>query len=407
MSQKKIKQQRREQKSKEKKLRIFVNSNAAWSTSGYGQQMAELLPLIRDEGYALGACNFFGQSGGKFMLDGILQYPVIQHTYGSDALVLHANDFKADVVFTLQDIWVLHPNDLQQTKRFIPWLPIDHDPIPNAVLEKLRFAYRIVAMSKFGQKQLQKKGLSSTYIPHSVNTNIFTPLDKAERKRAAGLPEDSFICGMVSANKDNPPRKSFQEVMDAFKMFLEKVPQAILYIHTNPDFPGGFPIKEYAKFIGIENKVIFPDVYQLNFNINKEAMSLIYNTFDVLLCPSFSEGFGIPIIEAQACGVPVIVNNFTAPPELIRPGITGEVCEVASKRFSPLGSYIGVPSTQSLYEKMVKIFEADRSVMSQECRKWAVENFDTKYVFETMWRPFLENLEKEVYPPSESKAVFA
>ncbi|MBY0424314.1 MAG: DNA polymerase III subunit alpha, partial [Cytophagales bacterium] len=60
--------------------------------------------------------------------------------------------------------------------------------------------------------------------------------------------------------------------LDAFKMFLEQVPQAMLYIHTNPDNPGGFPIKEYGRFIGIQDKLLFPDTYQMTFNTNKEGM---------------------------------------------------------------------------------------------------------------------------------------
>lgn len=380
-----------------KRLRIAISSNALWTSSGYGQQMQELAPLIRDEGYPLACLDFYGLEGAKLMVDGILHYPKIGHVYGSDALVHHANDFKADVVFTLQDIWCLHPQDLERVNRFLPIVPVDHDPVPNAVFEKLKYAYRIVTYSRFGERELKRKGLMSTYIPHTVDTTTFKPLDKAERKKASGIPENAFLVGMVAANKDNPPRKSFQEVLDAFKLFLEKVPQALLYIHTNPDMPGGFPIKEYGKFIGILDKLLFPDTYQMTFNTNKEGMNLVYNTFDVLLCPSFSEGFGVPIIEAQACGVPAIVNNWTSMPELVKPGVTGEVCEVASKRFTALGSYAGIPSVESIYECLMKVHGADRVKMGQEARKFMQEEYDTKVVFETKWKVYLSLLEKEIY----------
>lgn len=695
-----------------KKLRVMISSNAPFTSSGYGQQMAEFTPLIRDEGYPLALIDYYGLEGNKIVLDGIIHYPKINHVYGSDALVLHGRDFKADVVFALQDQWVLHPNDLAQVNRYIPicvdgntlvsfvdgrqikieevvenkisgkvwgyengkviptsikawqkipdkmdvyelktnkrtllitgnnevWVrtkigrgstvtgieeggwkradsivsgdvvycisnepsnkesgnkrdkintnrsgllrwfdrwrgnsydhegqedkpenrnqafntssiadykygrshdsmgsgknrswyepsttkyrqqiqsfykkiiqiaenllyrpnmglqllantktspalfdnqteksrishsiyqistssaedqvqsplyrkgnsylggnsniepeivmavrkvkspkrrvfdistetgnffanqilihncPVDHDPVPNAVLEKLKYAYRIVTYSKFGQKELQRKGLMSTYIPHTVDTEVFKPMDKAERKKAAGLPENSFVLGMVAANKDNPPRKSFQEVLDAFKLFLEQVPQALLYIHTNPDNPGGFPIKEYGRFIGIEDKLLFPDTYQMSFNTTKELMNSVYNTFDVLLSPSFSEGFGVPIIEAQATGTPVIVNNWTSMPELVKPGVTGEICNIASKRFTALGSYAGIPSVESIFECLMKIYKADRVKMGEEARKFIVENYDTKYVFETYWKPFLRRLELEIYPNSD------
>ncbi len=228
----------------DKKLRVFFNSNAMWATSGYSMQIADLLPRIRDEGYPVAICNFFGQQGGKFMLDGIMQYPIINHVYGSDALIHHAKDFKADVVFTLQDIWVLNPEDLVKVNHFIPITPIDHDPVPAAILDRLRYAYRVITYSQFGHKQLLDHGVFSTYIPHMVDTKIFKPEDKKARKKAVGLPEDCYLVGMVAANKENPPRKSFQEVMDAFKMFLAVEPKALLYIHSNYKH---FPISSYYR----------------------------------------------------------------------------------------------------------------------------------------------------------------
>ncbi len=384
-----------------KKLRIMWNSNAPWSISGYGNQMAELLPLITKEGYQQACIDFYGLEGGKLMLDSVLHYPKINHVYGSDAMWLHGQDFNADVTFSLQDIWVLNGQDLPKVKRWIPICPVDHDPVPKVIVDQLRSAYRVITYSKFGQEQLRLKGINSTYIPHTVDTTIFKPLspeEKKDRKINAGLPQDSFIVGMVAANKDNPPRKSFQEAIEAFAVFLQKVPNALLYIHTLPEFPGGFPIKEYATFLHIGDHMLFPDAYQMGFNMKKEQMAKVYGVMDMLLMPSRSEGFGVPAIEAQACGVPVVVNNFTSMPELVQKGVTGEVCEVIYKQFSHLLSYIGIPSSKSIYDCMMRIKQSDRALMGQRARAWIVENYDTHKVFTEKWIPFLEKLEREVYP---------
>lgn len=380
-----------------KKLRIMLNSNAPWATSGYSNQVAEFLPYWVAAGYQVAMIDFYGLDGGKIMIDGVLHYPKMNHLYGSDAMVHHAKDFKADVVFAFQDQWVLHPDDLKNTTRYIPIVPIDHDPAPPPVLEKLQLAYRIVTYSKFGHKELQRQGLHSTYIPHTVNTEIFKPMDKAERKRAAGIPEDVFICGMVGANKDNPPRKAFQQVMDAFKEFCKIEQKAMLYIHTNPDFPGGFPIKQYANFIGISDRLIYPDPYQMSLNMDKNAMAHIYNTFDVLLMPSVSEGFGVPAIEAQACGIPVIVNNWTSMPELVINKKTGYVCEHNDPTYSHLGSYVATPSAKSIYNCLVDVRKADRDKMAKAAREHVVKEYDTKTICEKLWIPYLEKLENEIY----------
>lgn len=388
---------------KDHKLRIIWNSNASWASSGYSMQTAELLPLMRDEGYPVAAINYYGQAGGKFMLDGILQYPAINHTYGSDAMVMHGKDFQADVVFALLDQWVLHPSDLQQVNRYIPITPVDHDPCPQNILQNMRFAHRIITYSQFGHEQLKNNGLYSTYIPHTVNTEIFKPMDKVERKKAVGLPSDSFLIGMVAANKDNPPRKSFQEVLDAFKMFLEIEPKALLYIHTNPEFPGGFRVDRYAEFLGIRNKILFPDFYTMNFSTPKESMALIYNSFDVLVAPSTSEGFGVPLIEAQSCGVPVISHKWTSMTELVKDGETGYLVNSVAKKWYPNESYIAIPSTQEIFESLVKLRDGNRIDMGHKARKFITENYSTEKVFKEYWIPFLQQLEDEIYPVADKK----
>jgi glycosyltransferase involved in cell wall biosynthesis len=386
-----------------KNLRIFINTNAMWSMSGYGQQAADLLPKIRDEGYPLAICNFFGSQGGKFEWEGITQYPIINHVYGSDALIHHAKDFGADVVFTLQDVWVLNPEDLSQTNHFIPITPIDHDPVPPAVLDKLRFAYRIITYSHFGYNELLRNGIFSTYIPHTVNTEIFKLQDKKERKRASGLPEDCFLVGMVAANKDNPPRKSFQEVLDAFVLFLKVEPKALLYIHSNPKFPGGFDFEEYAKFLGIREKLIFPNTYEMNFKTEKENMANIYATFDVLVAPSTSEGFGVPIIEAQSCGIPVITSRWTSMTELVKEDETGYLVDTIQKRWTGMGSYMAIPSIQSIYECLVKVHKKNQVEMGKKARTFIKENYDLNTIFENCWKPYLAELEEELHPVANEK----
>src|SRR3990167_2078922 len=132
-------------------------------------------------------------------------------------------------------------------------------------------------------------------------------------------------------------------------------------------------------------------------------MAKIYNTFDCLLCPSTNEGFGLPIIEAQACGIPVIVNDFTSMPELIIEGETGFKCEVAYHRFTPLLSFIGIPDVKSIYNCMEKVFNADRVKIGKKAREYMIENYDTKLIFDTKWKPFLKKIELEICPTVDMK----
>lgn len=382
---------------KDRRLRILWSSNAPWSMSGYGTQMHELLPLFQKEGWKQAISCFFGLEGGITEWKGITCYPKLSDMWGSDAMINHARDFNADITISQQDIWVLDINALPHFKRWTPWLPVDHDPIPPAVFERLKYCYRVIAYSKFAVEKMAEKGYASTYIPLTVDTKTFKPYDRGPIRQALNIPNDVFLFGMVAANKDYPPRKSFQEVMDAFKMFHEKHPKSALYFQAFTQQPGGFQIEEYARFLGISDYVYKPPAYDLHLKIGREDLAKVYNAFDVLLAPSRSEGFGVPIIEAQSCGIPVVANNITSMPELLIEGVTGELTEVSYMYFSPLGSYIGIPSVKSLYDKMEKLYVADRKKMGEEGRKWVKENYDTELVVKKHWTPYFEMVQEEIY----------
>lgn len=289
---------------------------------------------------------------------------------------------------------------LKVLNRFIPLCPIDHEPPPPRIVERLKIAYRIITYSKFGRDALQKLGLYSTYIPCMVETSIFRPLeDKGKWKESIGIPKDKFVFGMVSANKDVPPRKSFQEVMDAFVEFKKKVPNAALYLHTFlTGLSGGFSIDEYAKFLDIEKDIFYLQPYDILFHCDAPKLNEIYNAMDCLLAPSTNEGFGIPIIEAQSAGIPVVTNSYTSMPELIKPGITGFLTPVQWKRFTPMLGYVGHPSAESVYNCMIDVYKADRVKMSGEARKWILSEYDADLIYKRDWSPFFAKLEKEIYP---------
>jgi len=250
---------------------------------------------------------------------------------------------------------------------------------------------------------LQDNGLYTTYIPHTVNTEIFKPMDKAERKKQSGLPADCFLVGMVAANKDFMSRKAFQESLEAFKEFLKVEPKALLYIHTNPQFPGGFPIDRFSDFLGIRDKILFPDAYQMSFNMGKPEMSKIYNTFDVLLAPSKTEGFCVPLIEAQSCGVPVITHNWNSMTELIIPEKTGYLVGSTLHPWQPNEAYQAHPSVPEIIQALVNIRERNRIEMGVEARKFIVSNYSTEKVFKESWIPYLQNLENEIYGVAKEK----
>ena len=130
---------------------------------------------------------------------------------------------------------------------------------------------------------------------------------------------------MVAANKGYPNRKSLPEVIKAWSYFVRQYPDSVLFLHTDPKTRAGMhniDLEKVAKFYGLTEKNLrFPDEYrQMMGQFSPALLNQLYNVADVFLLPSRGEGFGIPAVEAQASGCPVILTDFTAQSELCGAG---------------------------------------------------------------------------------------
>ncbi|KKM18079.1 hypothetical protein LCGC14_1669270, partial [marine sediment metagenome] len=156
-------------------MRILFVSNAEWAGTGYGVQAKGLIPGLEKLGHTVGVFPFWGLQGGLIEYNGRPNYPLWGNEWGNDVFQLHAQHFKADVVITLQDTWVMNENYGNLVK-WIPWVPVDHSPLPPQVKERTSTALRIVAFSKFGQQEFANAGVKTDYIPHGVDVENYKPL---------------------------------------------------------------------------------------------------------------------------------------------------------------------------------------------------------------------------------------
>jgi glycosyltransferase involved in cell wall biosynthesis len=221
---------------------------------------------------------------------------------------------------TLMDVWVLDPSVIAQLDCAC-WVPVDHEPTPPGVVNFFAASNAVpIAMSRFGEEQLKLSGLDPLYVPHGVDTDAYRPHDKREVRKTMGVSNDTFLVGMVAANKGRPSRKGFQQALEAFRVFREAHDDAKLYLHTTVDskYAGGEDIMAMVRALGMpEDSILLADQYRMLYDpFPAQTMGKILSTFDVLINPSMGEGFGIPVLEAAACGVPAIVTNFSAMPEV-------------------------------------------------------------------------------------------
>jgi len=144
------------------------------------------------------------------------------------------------------------------------------------------------------------------------------------------LPEDYIL---HIANKD--PRKNTKRVLIAFNEFLKTSP--VRYKLLMLGCKDG-DLKIMLKDIGAM------DLYEhiiLTGYVSDEDLPLLYQLSQLFLFPSLREGFGIPIIEAMACGVPVITSNTSSMPEvagdaahIIDPTKSEDICKGIMKIIS-------------------------------------------------------------------------
>lgn len=400
-------------KKKKRELKSLWNSNGTWTNSGYAVEMRDVLVRLAKDGWPIAQSAFWGLEGhpieGVKGHEGIKFYPKMGDAWGADAMYFHSQNFGAKAVFSMQDVWTLDANYLSKIPVWIPWVPIDKSPVPPNVLDKLRYAYKILTFSHFGQKELEKKGFASTLILEGTDVNVFKPMSKEECRKEFSMPQDAFIFGMIAANKENPPRKGFQEAMEAFKMFHDRHPEAALMFHTQQTSPGGFPIIGFADYLGVRDRIFTMPEYQAVYLSNSEIISKEMNTFDALLHPSQTEGFGLTVIEAGACGVPSIVNNCTSMPEMIVEGKTGVICDIGKPRWTNDNSWVYPADVNSLYNKMEEVYKMVKTnpqKVAKNSRDHIVKNYNIDTIVKEQWIPLFEELQEELLTtPQESANI--
>ncbi len=376
-------------------MRIMWMSNAEWAGTGYGVQTKYVVPGLESLGHKLAVFPFWGLQGGLIEYQGRPNYPLWGNEWGNDVFMHHAKHFGADIVITLMDSWVLH-DDFGKLVKWVAWLPVDHQPCPPAIAERLKTALRPVAYSKFGQLELKKVGIAADYIPHGVNVNIYKPLevDKGTLKSKLGFPTDCFLIGMIAANKGWPCRKCFPESFEAFGEFVKKHPNARLYCHTEPtNRYAGPDLQGMARSFGIEQFIRFANPYLLSLGYPEETMCEIMNAFDVLLAASMGEGFGVPAIDSQACGVPIITTDCTSMTELTA---AGWMVKPSRKWWTPLNSFQFLPHIDGIVDALEAAYQADRKALGKVGREFAMD-YRWEKLLQEGWKPLLERLEPFTY----------
>lgn len=258
-----------------------------------------------------------------------------------DLLQFHLKTIKPDYFFVLLDTFMLYPWLLEQDlspAKSVFYFPTDGGGgLPIGCDQILKKMTKCIAMSRFGKKQVKDyHNLDVTYIPHAIDKKYYYPLPKKERDelRAKWGFANKFVVGCVARNQ---PRKCMDRTIKAFARFAKSNPDAVLLLHSDPyDAAAGIDLVNLIRALKIENRVLWTGMKWFK-GFEYSEMNKVYNLMDCFFMLTSGEGFGIPIIEAQACGVPVVCTDYTTTHELvIENGQSGEAVKLSGVELKDL-----------------------------------------------------------------------
>jgi len=391
------------------------------ASSAYSKIAYETCTRLADMGHQIahipvGRSNRMGNlPSGKVFI-----YTSGNDPFAEDVALNHYVDFKADMLVTVKEPWCFN-HIFQTAMNFVPMAIIDHAPISGAMLARLRTPFKVIAISRFGQRELKRNKIDSFYIPHGVRTDIYKPLeDKGRCKKLWFMEPDDFVVGIVALNR---ARKMIPRMLRIYKRFLELNPdvKAHLFLWTKV-IPDIYP-EETTFGVADCGVNLLPEIMELGLGSPPNDirwlqpsdwdrlmrlggipdydpaggwdMVKLYNMMDVHLLCSGGEGFGMTLIEAQACGVPVITTNYAGGPEQVGAGITVPYSDYDV--IATPGQRLALADIDKGAEALTKIYNADKQKLARRARTFT-EKYDWNLIMKNYWEPFLDECELELFP---------
>jgi len=207
------------------------------------------------------------------------------------------------VIVTIHDLYTFrspHSFTLWQKYSFNYWLP-----------KVIAAAQRIIAISNFTKNEIL------SFFPKTAEGKIAVIYEGAN-KRYAKIGREKIDAFKIKYNLHKPfllsvstiePRKNLPNILSAFSLIKDKIGHDLVLV-------GQYGWKSKQIYNLIHEKKINDRVKFLGF-IPIEELPSAYNSADLFIYIPSYEGFGLPPLEAMACGCPVIVSDVASLPEVV------------------------------------------------------------------------------------------
>lgn len=320
----------------EKKFKVLFISDLVTET-GFSTVSHNIIKNIKEtedfEITGLGV-NYFGDPHDF----GFQIFPAMNrpngNIYGLDRCAQLLNSYEYDVVFILNDSWVISYY-LDVIKKHVPkeripaivvYFPVDstgHDP---NWYKDFDIVSQAVTYTEFGRRVVKQvaPNLDLRIIPHGVESSDFYKIEEMrtpsriklfgeEKFKDLGNVEDMFI--VLNANR-NQPRKRLDITFAGFSLFARNKPENVkLYMHSGITDASVNLVKQSRRY-DIERRLIISGNVHGVMRLPTERLNTIYNACDVGINTSMGEGWGLTNIEHAVTGAVQVVPRHSACEEL-------------------------------------------------------------------------------------------
>lgn len=320
-------------------------------------------------------------------------------------------DFEPDIVLSIRDFWMdsfIYHSPFRRLFKLC-WMPtVDGAPQNAEWIHQFAKADYVLTYSQWANKILEDQSggnINLCGVASPAASEDFLPKSKPDARISLNLPRDANIIGTVMRNQR---RKLFPVLLEAFSKYIHRnnLDNTYLYCHTSyPD--GGWDLPELLNRYHIANKVFFSYVCtecdyvesslfndakkvcsrcekyasvpcNVGTGVDDSTLSNIYNSFDLYVQCANCEGFGLPQVEAAACGIPIACTNYSAMEDVVHTLNAFPITVQAFYKELETGCERAVPSIESLIEIFTNFFQhtgEERHLLGMKTRSLYEQNY--------------------------------
>jgi D-inositol-3-phosphate glycosyltransferase len=226
-----------------------------------------------------------------------------------------------DLIFIVNDIWLIDmylDTLAKQVEKMPPavfYTPVDARHLKTTFIAPLnKHAKHGIFYTNFGANEAVLAGLNIPFsiIPHGVDQSVFAPVPKSVARKETGLDPSWFIVTMVDRNQ---PRKRLDLGIYYFAEWVKRTnkPDNVKLYYHGALKDQGIDVEDWAHYCGIDDRLIVTSRQMtMGSMLPREKLKLVYSSSDIFWKPCASEGWGLTLHEAMACGIPAVVPRSSA-----------------------------------------------------------------------------------------------